>query len=106
MSPYELAVGLRYTRARKGSARNAFVSFIEDPGNLVNEQLWQVEDDLRSCERAKAFGAVFIDLARQVYRLNDRRAALKRRINETLHSEFIEEKEYSAAVKPRGRPAP
>ncbi|HMC90058.1 MAG TPA: DUF6165 family protein [Gemmataceae bacterium] len=72
----------------------------------VNEQLWQVEDDLRSCERAKAFGAVFIDLARQVYRLNDRRAALKRRINETLHSEFIEEKEYSAAVKPRGRPAP
>ncbi|HKO02025.1 MAG TPA: lipoprotein-releasing ABC transporter permease subunit [Thermoanaerobaculia bacterium] len=28
MSPYELAVGLRYTRARKGSARNAFVSFI------------------------------------------------------------------------------
>src|SRR5438132_456876 len=72
----------------------------------VNEQLWQVEDDLRSCERAKAFGAVFIDLARQVYRLNDRRAALKRRINEMLHSDFIEEKEYSAAVKPRGRPAP
>src|SRR5256885_15319854 len=28
MSPYELAVGLRYTRARKGSGRNAFVSFI------------------------------------------------------------------------------
>jgi len=28
VSPYELAVGLRYTRARKGSGRNAFVSFI------------------------------------------------------------------------------
>ena len=28
MSPYELAVGLRYTRARKGSGRNAFISFI------------------------------------------------------------------------------
>ena len=28
MSPYELTVGLRYTRARKGSGRNAFVSFI------------------------------------------------------------------------------
>jgi len=28
LSPYELAVGLRYTRARKGSGRNAFISFI------------------------------------------------------------------------------
>jgi len=28
MSPYELAVGLRYTRARKGSGRNSFISFI------------------------------------------------------------------------------
>ncbi|MCC7040902.1 MAG: lipoprotein-releasing ABC transporter permease subunit [Burkholderiales bacterium] len=26
--PYELAVGLRYTRARKGSGRNTFISFI------------------------------------------------------------------------------
>jgi lipoprotein-releasing system permease protein len=26
--PYELAVGLRYTRARKGSGRNSFISFI------------------------------------------------------------------------------
>ena len=28
MSPYELAVGLRYTRARRGSGRNRFISFI------------------------------------------------------------------------------
>jgi len=28
VSPYELAVGLRYTRARKGSGRNSFISFI------------------------------------------------------------------------------
>jgi len=28
VSPYELAVGLRYTRSRKGSGRNAFISFI------------------------------------------------------------------------------
>ena len=28
MSPYEVAVGLRYTRARKGSGRNTFISFI------------------------------------------------------------------------------
>jgi lipoprotein-releasing system permease protein len=28
VSPYELAVGLRYTRSRKGSGRNTFISFI------------------------------------------------------------------------------
>src|SRR5260221_8228448 len=28
VSPYELAVGLRYTRARRGSGRNSFISFI------------------------------------------------------------------------------
>ena len=28
MSPYEIAVGLRYTRARRGSGRNSFISFI------------------------------------------------------------------------------
>jgi len=28
VSPYEVAVGLRYTRARKGSGRNSFISFI------------------------------------------------------------------------------
>jgi len=28
LSPYELAVGLRYTRARRGSGRNRFISFI------------------------------------------------------------------------------
>jgi len=28
VSPYELAVGLRYTRARRGSGRNTFISFI------------------------------------------------------------------------------
>ena len=28
MTPYELVVGLRYTRARRGSGRNTFISFI------------------------------------------------------------------------------
>jgi lipoprotein-releasing system permease protein len=28
LTPYELAVGLRYTRARRGSGRNSFISFI------------------------------------------------------------------------------
>ena len=36
----------------------------------------------------------FIELARSVYQRNDRRAAIKRRINQRLGSEIIEEKSY------------
>ncbi|HQU43782.1 MAG TPA: tetratricopeptide repeat protein, partial [Pirellulales bacterium] len=52
----------------------------------VNEALWQIEDDIRDEERQEEFGARFIELARSVYRQNDRRAALKRQINELLGS--------------------
>ena len=60
----------------------------------VNERLWDVEDALRGCERGKCFGPVFIELARTVYRLNDRRAALKREISAALGSALVEEKLY------------
>jgi hypothetical protein len=62
----------------------------------VNESLWQVEDDIRLCEKAADFGRRFVELARSVYAWNDRRAALKRRINELLGSRFREEKDYRA----------
>ncbi len=62
----------------------------------VNEALWQIEDDLRDCERLRDFGPRFIELARSVYQNNDRRAALKRRINELLGSRLIEEKSYTS----------
>ncbi|MGO9686577.1 MAG: DUF6165 family protein [Beijerinckiaceae bacterium] len=62
----------------------------------VNAELWRIEDDIRNQERAKAFGAKFVALARSVYRTNDRRAALKREINELLSSAIIEEKSYAA----------
>tara|TARA_Y100000589_G_scaffold244379_1_gene232069 strand:+ start:169 stop:549 length:381 start_codon:yes stop_codon:yes gene_type:complete len=61
----------------------------------VNSALWQVEDDLRDCEREKSFGPKFVQLARSVYHLNDRRACLKRSINTTLGSRLIEEKSYA-----------
>jgi hypothetical protein len=62
----------------------------------VNESLWEIEDAIRLCERDQDFGPRFIDLARSVYRQNDQRAALKRRINELLGSELVEEKDYQA----------
>lgn len=60
----------------------------------VNEALWQIEDDIRDCDRDQDFGAHFVDLARSVYRTNDRRAALKKEINLLLGSKLVEEKSY------------
>jgi hypothetical protein len=60
----------------------------------VNERLWVIEDDIRDKERAQAFDAEFIRLARAVYVENDERAAIKRRINTTLGSSIVEEKSY------------
>ncbi len=62
----------------------------------VNAALWDIEDQIREMERARDFGARFVELARSVYRQNDRRAAVKRQINELLGSALVEEKEYAA----------
>lgn len=61
----------------------------------VNKALWDIEDDIRNCERAQDFGPGFIELARAVYITNDRRAAIKRRLNEALGSGLVEEKSYT-----------
>ena len=61
----------------------------------VNESLWDIEDDIRSCERKFDFGSDFIKLARSVYFENDRRASLKKDINILLGSKIIEEKSYA-----------
>ena len=45
----------------------------------VNEALWEIEDEIRQCERLGDFGPRFIQLARSVYRNNDHRAALNAR---------------------------
>ena len=62
----------------------------------VNAALWQIEDDIRACERAGDFGSRFVELARSVYKTNDRRAELKYRINMLLVSEMVEEKSYES----------
>lgn len=61
----------------------------------VNDYLWRIEDDIRDCERQGEFGARFVALARSIYGTNDRRAQLKRQINELLASPIIEEKSYN-----------
>ena len=61
----------------------------------VNEELWVIEDDIRLCERDEDFGERFVTLARKVYLANDRRAALKKQINDLFGSDIAEEKSYA-----------
>ena len=73
---------------------SADVSADERALHAVNERLWVIEDDIRDKERAQAFDARFIELARAVYFENDERAAIKKRINVALGSRIVEEKSY------------
>jgi Family of unknown function (DUF6165) len=67
---------------------------LRDELKIVNSQLWRIEDDIRAQEKAGTFGQEFVALARSVYRTNDRRAALKRKIDALLQSDISEEKSY------------
>ena len=60
----------------------------------VNQNLWNIEDKLRFCEKNKDFGKNFIELARGVYFNNDKRAKLKNEINEILKSNIREIKQF------------
>lgn len=60
----------------------------------INLALWKIEDMKRRHEKEQNFDQTFIALARQVYINNDRRAEVKRKINEMLHSDIVEEKIY------------
>tara|TARA_Y100001970_G_scaffold148512_1_gene182427 strand:- start:220 stop:603 length:384 start_codon:yes stop_codon:yes gene_type:complete len=60
----------------------------------INSKLWNIEDDIRECERKKLFDQIFIDLARSVYFTNDERAKVKNDINKSFGSELVEVKSY------------
>ena len=60
----------------------------------VNEKLWKIEDRLRELEEEHRFDDEFISLARQVYITNDKRAEIKRKINEETQSDYKEIKIY------------
>jgi len=82
-------------RAR-ASLDAADLAVLEEELFQVNGRLWDVEDELRALERNGNFGQRFIELARSVYRLNDRRSMLKRQVNAVTGSAIVEEKSYPA----------
>ena len=71
-----------------------------DQLSLINIGFWDIEDRLREKESLQEFDEIFIDLARSVYIENDRRAEIKKQINEFLGSELKEEKSYTDYIKP------
>ena len=67
--------------------------YIDDLKN-INLRLWDIEDGKRAAEKNKDFGKNFIELARNVYKLNDERAKIKLAINTSLGSNIKEVKSY------------
>ena len=60
----------------------------------INVRLWSIEDKKRKHERDKIFDKKFINLARNVYILNDKRALIKKNINKLTGSDINEVKSY------------
>ena len=77
---------------------NKFEGFLFNPLFIelysTNKKLWNIEDQLRICEKNKDFGNDFIKLAREVYLNNDKRAKIKSDINKLLGSNIKEVKSY------------
>jgi Family of unknown function (DUF6165) len=74
--------------------RDAELSRMKRQLRSINEKLWEIEDRIRLKEAAAEFDPEFIDLARSIYKNNDERAAIKRKINLMTASEVFEEKSY------------
>lgn len=60
----------------------------------VNQELWDIEDKIRNLENNKIFNEEFVEVARSVYIINDKRFYIKNKINEKFDSEYKEEKSY------------
>jgi hypothetical protein len=84
---------LRATWAASPLASRDVAALVADL-KRVNEALWEIEDRIRLKEASGAFDGEFVELARSVYRTNDRRAAIKRELNVALGSDLLEEKSY------------
>ena len=65
-----------------------------DKLKTINNNLWEIEDQIRFKESKQEFNQEFIELARSVYKQNDQRSFIKREINKQYNSDLTEEKSY------------
>jgi len=61
----------------------------------INFILWNIEDKIREKEQDKCFDDLFIELARSVYKNNDRRNIVKNKISIKFHSDLMDIKSYT-----------
>ena len=87
---FELAL-LRQLKADCGYGGEKFTK-LEVELKAANFLLWNVENGLREREARGDFGAGFVSLARQVYKTNDQRADLKKKISALFNSVILEKK--------------
>ena len=85
------------------SLNETMKKFIPDPSVIkkfkkdlkeINLKLWDIENGKRLAEKNNDFGEKFIELARNVYKINDERAKVKLSINDALGSNIKEVKSY------------
>ena len=84
---------LNETLNRSISERSSIQKLVDELKN-INLKLWDIEDGKRLAEKNNDFGKRFIELARNVYKLNDLRAQTKLKINKELGSNIKEVKSY------------
>jgi hypothetical protein len=70
------------------------IQILIDNLKSVNLKLWDIENGKRLAEKNNDFGKEFIELARNVYKNNDKRAKIKLEINNILGSNIKEVKSH------------
>ena len=75
------------------SDKSKIESLIEDL-KKINLELWDIEEGKRKAEKNNNFDENFIQLSRNVYKGNDKRAKIKLKINEILGSNIKEVKSH------------
>lgn len=94
---------LVHIRRERSEIEMVVATLIHPPGalhalpaqlDLVNTRIWDIENGKRDAERRQVFDAAFIALAREVYKKNDERAAIKRAISILLGSALLEQKSH------------
>ena len=75
------------------SDKSKIESLIEDL-KKINLELWDIEEGKRKAEKNNNFDENFVQLSRNVYKGNDKRAKIKLKINEILGSNIKEVKSH------------
>ena len=79
--------------------KDAEVISLRSQLKTVNEAIWDAENQVRQVAAQDGFGELFAAVARVTYSNNDRRAAIKRKLNVVSGSRIIEEKSHSVRPK-------